>query len=71
MSEQCKNLRRLSRATEFFKTCGSSDIAETTRLVDICFDAHVNLFQNATACPTVSIEISFGTDDTGSLPCLG
>ena len=50
---------------------GSSDIAETTRLVDICFDAHVNLFQNATACPTVSIEISFGTDDTGSLPCLG
>src|SRR6266566_5064162 len=66
-SRSSQGVAAFGGATEFFKTCGSSDIAETI----ICFDAHVNLFQNATARPTVSIEIGFGTDDTGSLPCLG
>jgi aryl-alcohol dehydrogenase-like predicted oxidoreductase len=32
---------------EFFKAWGSSDVAEATRLVDICLDAGVNLFDTA------------------------
>ena len=34
-------------ANEFFKAWGSSDVAEATRLVDICLDAGVNLFDTA------------------------
>ncbi len=34
-------------ATEFFKAWGSSDVTEATRLVDICLDAGVNLFDTA------------------------
>src|ERR1700730_6677019 len=33
--------------TEFFKAWGASDVAEATRLVDICLEAGVNLFDNA------------------------
>ena len=33
--------------TEFFKAWGASDVAEATRLVDICLDASVNLFDTA------------------------
>ena len=33
--------------TEFFKAWGSSDVAEATRMVDICLDAGVNLFDTA------------------------
>jgi aryl-alcohol dehydrogenase-like predicted oxidoreductase len=33
--------------TEFFKAWGASDVAEATRLVDICLDAGVNLFDTA------------------------
>lgn len=33
--------------TDFFKAWGSSDVAEATRLVDICLDAGVNLFDTA------------------------
>jgi aryl-alcohol dehydrogenase-like predicted oxidoreductase len=33
--------------TEFFRAWGSSDVAEATRLVDICLDAGVNLFDTA------------------------
>jgi aryl-alcohol dehydrogenase-like predicted oxidoreductase len=33
--------------SEFFKAWGSSDVAEATRLVDICLDAGVNLFDTA------------------------
>ncbi len=32
---------------EFFKAWGSSDVVEATRLVDICLDAGVNLFDSA------------------------
>jgi aryl-alcohol dehydrogenase-like predicted oxidoreductase len=32
---------------EFFRAWGSSDVAEATRLVDICLDAGVNLFDTA------------------------
>ena len=32
---------------EFFKAWGASDVAEATRLVDICLDAAVNLFDTA------------------------
>lgn len=34
-------------STEFFKAWGASDVAEATRLVDICLDAGVNLFDTA------------------------
>jgi aryl-alcohol dehydrogenase-like predicted oxidoreductase len=34
-------------ATEFFKAWGSSDVAEATRLVEICLEAGVNLFDTA------------------------
>ncbi len=34
-------------ATEFFKAWGSSDVAEAARLVDVCLDAGVNLFDTA------------------------
>jgi aryl-alcohol dehydrogenase-like predicted oxidoreductase len=33
--------------TEFFKAWGSTDVAEATRLVDICLEAGVNLFDTA------------------------
>lgn len=34
-------------ANEFFKAWGSSGVAEATRLVDVCLDAGVNLFDTA------------------------
>src|SRR6202795_4317306 len=33
--------------TEFFKAWGASDVAEASRLVDICLEAGVNLFDTA------------------------
>src|ERR1700758_4705903 len=33
--------------TEFFKAWGASDVAEATRLVDLCLDAGINLFDTA------------------------
>ncbi len=33
--------------TEFFKAWGSADVAEATRLVDICLEAGINLFDTA------------------------
>jgi aryl-alcohol dehydrogenase-like predicted oxidoreductase len=33
--------------TELFKAWGSSDVAEATRLVDVCLDAGLNLFDSA------------------------
>ena len=33
--------------TEFFKAWGASDVAEATRLIDICLEAGVNLFDTA------------------------
>jgi aryl-alcohol dehydrogenase-like predicted oxidoreductase len=35
--------------TEFFKAWGSTDVAEATRLLDICLEAGVNLFDTADA----------------------
>ncbi len=34
-------------SNEFFKAWGSSDVAEATRLIDICLEAGVNLFDTA------------------------
>jgi len=34
-------------STEFFKAWGSSDVAEATRLLDICLDAGLNMFDSA------------------------
>ena len=33
--------------TEFFKAWGSSDVAEATRLVDVCLEAGLNMFDTA------------------------
>src|ERR1700740_3188467 len=33
--------------TDFFKAWGTSDVAEATRLVDICLETGVNLFDTA------------------------
>ena len=33
--------------TEFFRAWGNSDVAEATRLVDICLEAGLNLFDTA------------------------
>src|ERR1039458_6806523 len=33
--------------TEFFKAWGETDVAEARRLIDICFEAGVNLFDTA------------------------
>ena len=33
--------------TEFFKAWGSSDVAEATRLIDVCLDAGLNMFDSA------------------------
>ena len=35
------------RAGEFFKAWGASDVKEATRLVDVCLDAGVNMFDSA------------------------
>ena len=35
------------RGNEFFRAWGASDVAEATRLVDICLEAGVNLFDTA------------------------
>src|SRR5277367_3787181 len=32
---------------EFFKAWGTSDVAEATRLVDLCLDAGLNMFDSA------------------------
>ena len=32
---------------EFFKAWGSSDVAEATRLIDICLEAGLNMFDSA------------------------
>src|SRR5579863_959884 len=34
-------------STDFFRAWGASDVAEATRLIDICLDAGVNLFDTA------------------------
>ena len=34
-------------STEFFKAWGSSDIAEATRIVDVCLEAGLNMFDSA------------------------
>ena len=33
--------------SEFFKAWGASDVAEATRLVDICLEAGLNMFDSA------------------------
>src|ERR1700730_7380913 len=33
--------------TEFFRAWGASDVAEATRLVDVCLEAGINLFDTA------------------------
>ncbi|HXR38057.1 MAG TPA: aldo/keto reductase, partial [Terracidiphilus sp.] len=34
-------------ATEFFKEWGSTEVEEARRLIDVCFEAGVNLFDTA------------------------
>src|ERR1700742_3569506 len=37
--------------TEFFKAWGSADVSEATKLVNLCLDAGVNLFDTANVYP--------------------
>jgi aryl-alcohol dehydrogenase-like predicted oxidoreductase len=46
--------------TEFFKAWGSSDVAEATRLIDICLEAGVNLFDTADVYSDGESEIILG-----------
>jgi aryl-alcohol dehydrogenase-like predicted oxidoreductase len=43
----CYGTGTFGGSNEFFKAWGSSDVAEATKLVDICLDAGVNLFDTA------------------------
>ncbi len=43
----CFGVATFGGSNEFFKAWGSSDVTEATRLVDICLDAGVNLFDTA------------------------
>jgi aryl-alcohol dehydrogenase-like predicted oxidoreductase len=45
---------------EFFKAWGNSDVAEATRLVDVCVDAGVNLFDTADVYSTGASEEILG-----------
>ena len=43
----CYGTGTFGGSNEFFKAWGSSDVAEATKLVDLCLDAGVNLFDTA------------------------
>ena len=43
----CFGTATFGGGNEFFKAWGASDVAEATRLVDLCLDAGVNLFDTA------------------------
>src|SRR5580658_8600124 len=43
----CLGTGTFGGTSEFFKAWGSSDVNEATRLVDICLDAGLNLFDSA------------------------
>ena len=45
--ELCFGAGTFGGSNEFFKAWGESDVAEATRLVDVCMDAGVNLFDTA------------------------
>jgi len=45
--ELCFGTGTFGGGNEFFAAWGSSDVAEATRLVDICLDAGINLFDTA------------------------
>lgn len=47
VSELCLGTATFGGATEFFKAWGATDVAEAKRLIDICLDAGVNLFDTA------------------------
>jgi aryl-alcohol dehydrogenase-like predicted oxidoreductase len=46
--------------TDFFKAWGSTDVAEATRLVDVCLEAGLNMFDTADAYSTGLAEEIFG-----------
>ncbi|MCW5889284.1 MAG: aldo/keto reductase [bacterium] len=45
--ELCFGTGTFGGGNEFFKTWGASDVAEATRLVDVCLDAGCNMFDTA------------------------
>src|SRR6476661_5640696 len=45
---------------EFFKAWGASDVAEATRLVDVCLEAGLNMFDTADVYSTGSSETILG-----------
>jgi aryl-alcohol dehydrogenase-like predicted oxidoreductase len=47
VSALCFGAATFGGGTDFFKAWGSTDVAEATRLVDVCMDAGINLFDTA------------------------
>jgi len=47
-------------STEFFKAWGETDVAEATRLIDICLEAGVNMFDTADVYSTGMAEEILG-----------
>ncbi len=47
MSALCFGAATFGGGTEFFKAWGSTDVAEAKRLIDVCTDAGINLFDTA------------------------
>jgi aryl-alcohol dehydrogenase-like predicted oxidoreductase len=47
VSELCLGTATFGGANEFFKAWGATDVAEARRLLDVCIDAGVNLFDTA------------------------
>jgi aryl-alcohol dehydrogenase-like predicted oxidoreductase len=45
--ELCFGTGTFGGSNEFFKVWGSSDVAEATRLIDVCLDAGLNMFDTA------------------------
>src|ERR1039458_486044 len=54
--------------TEFFKAWGETDVAEARRLIDICFEAGVNLFATANVSTKATFRRADGPNDLGSSP---
>ena len=50
---------------DFFKAWGATDVAEATRLVDICLDAGLTMFDSPTSTRTGSREEILGPGDQG------
>ena len=51
--------------TDFFKSWGSNDVAQATRMVDICLEAGLNMFDSADVYSAGAAEEILGQAITG------